>query len=88
MNTENKKNYLLTPRQARTRVLHDELIRDFAKMYRDNPDVTPNRIVDALTEKYGITTTGVRYILKAHGIYETVPGERSPRIHTDKFPTS
>lgn len=82
-NTE-KKNYLLTPTQERNR----RVLKDFAEMYRDNPDVTPNRIMTALALKYEVAIQSIRYTLISSGVYEVAPEGGKPIIHTEKFPAS
>lgn len=87
-NTEKKKNYLLTPAQERSLFIRVNVLSDFAEMYRDNPDATPNRIMTALAQKYEVAIQSIRYILISSGVYEVAPEGGKPIIHTEKFPES
>lgn len=84
-NTEKeKKDYLLTPSQERNR----RVLKDFAEMYRDNPGVTPNRIMTALSIKYEVAIQSIRYALISSGVYEVAQAGGKPVVHTEKFPES
>lgn len=82
MNTV-KKNYLFSEREKR----QVRICNDFAKMYRDNPDVSLHRIFVALSEKHKVSIFGARYILMKFGVYAKDNVGHTPTIDLTKVPS-
>lgn len=47
---------------------NDEIVERFCTLSEQQPLASCNRIVDYLAREYGLTPTGIRYILKERGI--------------------
>ena len=64
---------LMTPMERKRKERNEAIIAEFKELA---PKLTaqgkkPYRILRALAEKHGITTSGVRFILVDAGVYET-----------------
>lgn len=58
--------------------LRDTVCREFLESYAANPGFSPNRHMEVLARRHELTTMGVKYMLKAKGIYHS--NERNPII--------
>lgn len=63
MNTE-----LMTKREIRIRKRWDAIVDDFTRLRDENPEASGTRIINALAERYELSTTWVRRILTRHNV--------------------
>lgn len=58
----------------------DEVCREFLKSYAAAPMFSPNRHIEQIAREHNLTIMGVKYMLKARGIYRTSGNSRTPVI--------
>lgn len=68
-NKKKKRPDLRAPRVIRGEARQKRILDRFAAVWRDYPELSPNRAVVAVANETGLTTQGVKYILIKAGVY-------------------